>query len=360
MIRILFASLAVILIGLTVLPVVPTSERWVRVWDFPRIQIAALLVIVIVGLAWMTRRDNAFDLAVLALACAALGWQAFRIFPYTPLAPKQVYAATRVAPDSCLRLLMSNVLMENRNPEELLTLIDEEQPDVALFVETDEHWDEALSRLGNAYPYSVRQPQDNHYGMILYSRLPLTDAEVLYLVNENVPSIHAGIVLPSGQEVDFYGVHPVPPPLADTAMRDAELLLVGRKVKESGKPSIVAGDLNDVGWSSTTRLFSRISGLLDPRIGRGLYASYNAENRVLRWPLDHIFHDRRFTVRDLRLLRPVGSDHFPVFVELCHEPEVRAVQSADPADGADKARAREQIREGLTTEPKEGDYPKPK
>jgi len=71
--------------------------------------------------------------------------------------------------------------------------------------------------------------------------------------------------------------------------RDAELLVVGRHIRRRGQPAIVAGDMNDVGWSRTSRLFQRYSGLLDPRRGRGLYNTYSTYIPLFRYPLDHSF-----------------------------------------------------------------------
>ncbi|MDB4673529.1 hypothetical protein OAF27_01825, partial [Verrucomicrobiales bacterium] len=74
--------------------------------------------------------------------------------------------------------------------------------------------------------------------------------------------------------------------------------------------------LNDVAWSSTTRDFKKVSGMLDPRIGRGFYNSFHAKNWYIRFPLDHIFITDEFTLVDLRRLRNIGSDHFPVAITL--------------------------------------------
>jgi endonuclease/exonuclease/phosphatase (EEP) superfamily protein YafD len=168
-------------------------------------------------------------------------------------------------------------------------------------------------------------------------------------VKEDIPSFQVRIRLPSGL-VDLWGVHPEPPTPQESessAPRDAELLLVGKEVRDHGSPVIVAGDLNDVAWSRTTRLFQRISGLLDPRIGRGRYSTFHARYPFLRWPLDHVFHSDHFRLVDLRVLSGFGSDHFPILAVLNLEPERRKEQERpEPADREDAAEAREKIREG--------------
>ena len=91
-----------------------------------------------------------------------------------------------------------------------------------------------------------------------------------YLVEKDIPSIHATIVLPSGQAIRLFCLHPTPPVPQEnprSTEQDKEILLVGKLAKASRLPVIVAGDLNDVAWSYTTELFQKVSGLLDP--GRG-------------------------------------------------------------------------------------------
>ena len=113
-------------------------------------------------------------------------------------------------------------------------------------------WAESIAKIEVDFPYSVKYRLDNSYGMILLSKLPLTESAVNFLVKDSIPSIHTKITLRSGSKIDFYGVHPEPPkPGTDTYERDTELLLIGKEIKESKNPTVVAGDLNDVGWSGT-------------------------------------------------------------------------------------------------------------
>src|SRR5262245_19006558 len=111
------------------------------------------------------------------------------------------------------------------------------------------------------------------------------------------------------------------------------------------KPTIIAGDLNDVAWSRTTRLFQKISGLLDPRIGRGLYNSFHAHYPPVRFPLDHIFHSNHFRLVELRRLPSIGSDHFPIYVVLSYETTAEFTQEESVADADDHAEADEIIDE---------------
>jgi endonuclease/exonuclease/phosphatase (EEP) superfamily protein YafD len=322
--------------------------HWIfRMWDFPRVQLSTLAAIGGLGLTFFgAKRDR----KLAAASGAVIAWQLSHIFPYTPLHRRTVKRIRERDPEQCITLLMTNVRMENEHHDLVLATIEREDPDVVLAVEVDAKWDEALAPLAKKYPHRVRHPQDNWYGMVLYSKLELVDPRVDFIVQEDIPSIHTRVKLRSGVEVTMHGLHPRPPePIRDqpSSPRDAELVLVGRAIgDEEEGPTIVAGDLNDVAWSPTSELFVRLSKLLDPRTGRGFYNTYNANNPLFRYPLDHVFHSNHFKLVRLRRLNHVGSDHFPILVELQYEPH--AVEEQD--ESHEKAGDREEAQARLDQE----------
>jgi endonuclease/exonuclease/phosphatase (EEP) superfamily protein YafD len=312
--------LAAVPIALTVLPLGKTGRGWVRIWDFPRAQIAALGVVAQAAMQrWGTASRT--DRALTAALAASLLYQAAKIAPYTPLYPRQVPDAHDVPAERCLRLFMANVLQENASADLMLQAISLADADVVCLVETNARWVAQVEALEQTYPWVVRCPLENHYGMVLFSRLPIIDHEVRYTVSDDVPSVRAVIQLRSGDEVDVYALHP-PPPLPESPSygRDAELVLTGQEIARTRRPSIVVGDLNDVAWSYTAALFQRVSHMVDPRVGRGLFSTFDANNRLARYPLDHVFHTREFTLKELRVMPYTGSDHFPILTELAYTP----------------------------------------
>lgn len=102
---------------------------------------------------------------------------------------------------------------------------------------------------------------------------------------------------------------------------------------------ILTGELNDVAWSETTRLFRKISGFLDPRVGRGIFNTFHADYWFMRWPLDHLFHSNQFRLSEIRRLPHFGSDHFALFTELSFESEHATESNGLEADRADRRRA---------------------
>ena len=326
------------------------DQWWIRGFDFPRIQISCLILLVIILNLWVLSFSTPWHFIVLGLLILSLLYQAKKIFPYTPLAKKQVVSFHGNDPDAEVSVLVSNVLTPNRHYEKLLDLIEKMQPDIVLTLETDKRWEEELSVLEEEYKYTVKIPQDNLYGMHLYSKLKLEDVKVKYLIKEDIPSIHGYVCLNNKHKIRFHALHPKPPsPTEDltSTNRDAELLLVGREVKKDEESVLVFGDLNDVAWSRTTRLFQKLSGLLDPRIGRGFYNTFHAGFKFLRWPLDHVFHTRDFTLIRLARLGNIGSDHFPIFIKLNYEPRAEVLQDEpEEADEEEKEWAEEKIEDG--------------
>lgn len=330
----------------TALALIETDKWWIRVLDFPRLQFAVVLLAALLVTA-ATLPPGIMAVAVLALGGAALAWQVRVILPYTRAWKRQMRSAPGTPESQRVRLLIANVLQDNRDSARLLSRVEEADPDIVLLTEIDGRWAREVARLAETHPHTILEPRDNTYGIGLYSRLPLAGGEVRHLLDEAIPSIRTQVTLPDGAAFTLWAVHPTPPrPGDDTAERDAELLVVAKEVAASSGPAIVTGDLNDVAWSETTSLFQRISGLLDPRVGRGFYATFNANWPLLRWPLDHLFASRDWTLGEFRRLGPIGSDHFPILVELHHHREAAAGQEKQHRKPGDSEKAEEHIADG--------------
>lgn len=343
--KLLLYGLAPICILATLVPLHKNETWWVRACDFPRTQIAVLIVATLGGIAAFGEISGLVWVVGFALL-ACLGIQLSVILPFTRLWPVEVRLTTDSAGPRTLGLVIVNVLMENRAADRLIEIIRAIDPDVVLAVETDAWWCAQLEKALGDYAFRVAHPLPNTYGLILLSRLELVDPAVRFLMKPDIPSIRTGVRLRSGEIVTLYGLHPEPPAPgeAETSLpRDAELVIAGREIAKTPGPVIVAGDLNDVAWSHTSRLFRRISRLLDPRIGRGMYNTFHARYWPLRWPLDHIFVSDDFLLRDLQRLPAFGSDHFPVHAVFDYAPEAAAVQEAPLADAEDRAEARDKV-----------------
>ncbi|SDD45425.1 Uncharacterized conserved protein YafD, endonuclease/exonuclease/phosphatase (EEP) superfamily [Dyadobacter soli] len=336
----------VLIVMMSLIPLVRSDYWTFRVFEYPRLQ-KLVLSVVIAGVYMSLFLST--DLQTLVLSGAFVLntiYLCYLVYPFTRIASKVIQSAKTHLPENRLSILSSNVFQDNRNTAGCVSLIRKYDPDLVLLLETDNFWHQNMLSLRESYPYEVPVPLENTYGMLLYSKLELSEIQVRYLVDEEIPSIKALVTLPSGQQVQLFCVHPTPPVPGEnlhSTERDKELLLVAKEVKASSLPCIVVGDLNDVAWSYTTDLFTKISGLLDPRIGRGFYNTFHAKMPLLRFPLDHVFCSTDFKLVELARLENFSSDHFPILLSLQYEPAASMEQEEPEAEPEDIELANEKI-----------------
>lgn len=327
--RYFLRGFGIVAILLTVFPFIPVDHWSIRVFDFPHLQLTLLTLIAL--LTYFLRFDykSKTDYIFIVLLATCLVFQGGKIFPYTAFAQFEVNDATTDSEEK-ISFYTANVLQDNDDAGQLLSDLDKHDADVMLFTETNEKWLTRLTgKVNRSYPFSIEVPLENTYGMLLFSKYPLYDGQVRFLVEDTIPSITAKLLLPSKDSLQLIAIHPAPPTPQhnpSSVDRDAEMMKVARMARDSKLPVVVLGDFNDVAWSQTTLLFQKASGLLDLRKGRGFYSTYNAKNWLMRWPLDHIFTSPDFRVIDVQRGEAIGSDHFPFFVKLSLEPSLAKEQ----------------------------------
>lgn len=268
------------------------------------------LIATLIALIWFSFVRHK-SLILLSLICAGLNLST--IVPW--YLPQLQPAIQRGQP---LRVLTVNVLIENTNYEPTIELIREEQPDIVAIVESSFDWIKAMRSVEDVLPYSVESPRARAFGIVLYSKYPLTletvetfDAPKDYhlVATANINDRPAKIV----------ALHPPPP--RDKLLfehRNRELIEIGKYVQTVSQPVIAMGDLNITMWSPNYKKFINQSNLINTRIGFGILPSWPAHIPVLQIPIDHILVNSKIQVNNTRIGPNVNSDHLPVIADLAY------------------------------------------
>lgn len=127
-------KIALIIFGLlgiitTILPIIRKDNWWIRIFNFPRLQITMVLITTLGLYLTFVWNQSLLDIAFLFALAASLAHQGFMMYPYTTLARKQVRQSVNAESDSTFTLLFANVLQKNRNAGKLMQIISEADPD---------------------------------------------------------------------------------------------------------------------------------------------------------------------------------------------------------------------------------------
>ncbi len=221
-----------------------------------------------------------------------------------------------------LRILQSNVFVPNRSYGKVLSLVKNEQPDIAIFLEVNARWTQQLNALSTTYPFTF-QASD---GLMIYSRLPLS-RPVQFGSGKN--SSIAAYLTVNQQEIALVVTHPVPPLPRLFDSRNQQLLEVGQYIQQQQKSVILVGDLNTTMWSPYYYKLVQATGLKNARKGFGVLPTWPVASPYARpflkrtpimslfqIPIDHCLVSSQITVTGIHTGNPVDSDHLPLITDL--------------------------------------------
>lgn len=205
-------------------------------------------------------------------------------------------------------IIAANVYTRNDNHPAVLAMIAREKPAIVVFTETDERWVNALSALEPEYPYTVKHPRSDNFGMAVYSKLPFK-ANVLEIGSRQFP-----LAVLDFEEFRLIGAHPVPP-VSSHLMAENTLYIeaITQNVRNTDKPVIVAGDLNSTLWShSITPLLAADLKRINPT---GIAYTWPTQMPLFAMQIDHFFA-RNIAAADFEVLENIGSDHYPIKTDI--------------------------------------------
>lgn len=264
---------------------------------------AILLLCAVLLFALRERRSG-------AIATVAAGLAAIPIVGY--LVPE---GASHPQEAPVLRALSLNAWFRNSDPLRLVDYIETSAADVVVLQEVSESKARALSARLESYPH-VYVEGAGETDVVLFSRWPITQAQVVQLAEGGVAALRADIAW-HGETIVIVGVHlHWPIGSRSSARRNAELNGLAVFAQAQTGPVVLLGDFNVTPWSPHFKAFVQASRLRDCALGHGLDPTWPSQLLLLGIRIDHCFMSPHWRALDAHVGPRVGSDHRPIIVDL--------------------------------------------
>ncbi len=222
-----------------------------------------------------------------------------------------------------LRIVNFNLLSDNESYAEVIDFIRTTEPDLVFLHEASRPWEVALGSSNLNYEVIRARSDDLIFGTLILARDEVEAVSYGYGITQ--PRAVSMTYHPDDWpvEVKILTTHPLAPTSEERAgLRDAQLDFAAGWAADQQGHYLVVGDFNATPWSWPFRNLVASGDLRNSQRGFGLQPTFSTmSNAILRVPIDHLLHSDGLRIRDRRLGPSLGSDHFPLIVDLEYLPE---------------------------------------
>jgi endonuclease/exonuclease/phosphatase (EEP) superfamily protein YafD len=221
------------------------------------------------------------------------------------------------------RIVNFNLLSDNESYAEVIDFIRTTEPDLVFLHEASRPWEVALGASNLNYEVIRARSDDLIFGTLILARDEVEAVSYGYGITQ--PRAVSMTYHPDDWpvEVKILTTHPLAPTSEERAgLRDAQLDFAAGWAADQQGHYLVVGDFNATPWSWPFRKLVASGDLRNSQRGFGLQPTFSTmSNTILRVPIDHLLHSDGLRIRDRRLGPSLGSDHFPLIVDLEYLPE---------------------------------------
>ncbi|MBD2358809.1 endonuclease/exonuclease/phosphatase family protein [Tolypothrix sp. FACHB-123] len=280
--------------------------------------VLSLIVTIILGILGKTRHLKSKVIVIFALLL--VGLNLIEVLPWYLPHAQQLTGNT----SQQVRLLSFNINIQNQDNANIINVVQENRPDIALLMEvTPNTFDNLTAELKNTLPYTFRSPGG---GLAIFSRLPIKDIKADNFNGKSGHNLIATLTL-NKKPIQLIGSHPIVPVKRNTFhRRNLQLAALSDYIHDFNQPLIIMGDFNVTPWSPYYRRFINKTNLHNTRLGFGILPSWprsathvNLPSWVIpliNIPIDHCFVSKHFRVSGIYTGKNANSDHAPLITDL--------------------------------------------